>query len=120
MLAKPLANGDVSVVLFNKGDTAQTSPPTAATIGLPSRGAPFQLTDLVSKAASAGDGTISASLAPHSTVIYRVHPGGDKHLPIHTAATISSATARRRGTREGERFVQPTTATSTRSSPLSR
>jgi len=91
VLAKPLANGDVSVVLFNKGDTAQTVTTTASAVGLPAGGAPFQLTDLVSKAKSASDGAISAALAPHATVIYRVHPGGDKHIPIHTAATISSA-----------------------------
>ncbi|WP_194910473.1 NEW3 domain-containing protein [Catenulispora rubra] len=91
VLAKPLANGDVSVVLFNKGDTAQTVTTDAATIGLRAGSAPFQLTDLVSKAKSASDGAISASLAPHATVIYRVHSRGDKHLPIHTAATISGA-----------------------------
>ena len=91
VLAKPLADGDVSVVLFNKGDTAQTVTTNAATVGLRAGSAPFQLTDLVSKATSASDGTISAALAPHATVIYRVHAGGDKHLPIHTAATISGA-----------------------------
>jgi alpha-galactosidase len=91
VLAKPLADGDVSVVLFNKGDTAQTVTTTASAIGLPGSGAPFRLTDLVSKATSASDGTISAALAPHATVIYRVHAGGDKHLPIHTSATISGA-----------------------------
>ena len=91
VLAKPLANGDVSVVLFNKGDTAQTVTTTAATIGLPAGGAPFQLTDLVTKARTASDGTISAALAPHATTIYRVHAGGDKHLPIATAATVSGA-----------------------------
>ncbi|NUR32353.1 MAG: hypothetical protein HOV83_41985 [Catenulispora sp.] len=91
VLAKPLAGGDVAVVLFNKGDTAQTVSTTAAAVGLPAGGAPFQVTDLVSKARTASDGVFSAALAPHATVIYRVHPGGDKHLPIAATASIRTA-----------------------------
>ncbi|NUP53234.1 MAG: hypothetical protein HOW97_38825 [Catenulispora sp.] len=91
VLAKPLAGGDVSVVLFNKGDTAQTVTTTAATVGLPADGAPFQLTDLVTKAKTASAGPISAALPPHATTIYRIHPRADKHLPIAATATISTA-----------------------------
>ena len=91
VLAKPLADGDVSVVLFNKGDTARTVNTMAAAVGLPADGAPFALTDLVSKARSVSSGAISAALAPHATAIYRVHRGGDKHLPIAAAAAIGTA-----------------------------
>ena len=91
VLAKPLANGDVSVVLFNKGDTALTVSTTAAAAGLPS-GAPYQLTDLVTGKRTADDGVIAASLAPHSTVIYRVHAGGDTHLAPATVASLAAGT----------------------------
>jgi alpha-galactosidase len=91
VLAKPLANGDVSVVLFNKGDTAQTVTTTAAAIGLPA-GAPYQLTDLVTGRRTADDGVIAASLAPHATAIYRVQAGGDKHLAPATVASIAGGT----------------------------
>jgi len=88
VLTKPLANGDASVVLLNKGDTAQTVTTSAATIGLPT-GAPYQLTDLVSGRQTASDGVIAAALAPHATVIYRVHRSGDKHLPSATVAAVT-------------------------------
>ncbi|GAA1983955.1 NPCBM/NEW2 domain-containing protein [Catenulispora subtropica] len=91
VLAKPLAGGDVSVVLFNKGDTAQTVSTTAAAVGLPGGGAPFQVTDLVNKTQTASDGVFSAALAPHATAIYRVHAGGDKHLPIAASASVGTA-----------------------------
>jgi hypothetical protein len=87
VLAKPLANGDVAAVLFNRGDTARTFTTTASALGLPS-GAPYQLTDLVSKQKTVSDGIISASLAPHATVIYRIHPGGNPNLPPSTAASV--------------------------------
>lgn len=87
VLAKPLANGDEAVVLLNRGDTARTITTTAATVGLPS-GAPYQLTDLVSGRQTVSDGVISASLAPHATVIYRIHTRGNPNLPPSTAASI--------------------------------
>ena len=88
VLAKPLANGDVSVVLFNKGNTAQTVSTTAANIGLPA-GAPYQLTNLVTGQRTADDGIISAALAPHATAIFRVHRGAAANLPPATAAFVS-------------------------------
>ncbi len=72
VLARPLANGDVSVVLFNKGDTAQTITTTAANVGLTS-GYPYQLTDLVTKRRYSSAGVIAANVPAHGTVIYRVH-----------------------------------------------
>ncbi|MFC9331571.1 glycoside hydrolase family 27 protein [Kitasatospora sp. NPDC057015] len=69
VLSKPLANGDRAVVLFNKGDTAQTISTTTATIGL--SGA-RDITDLVTKTRNRTSGTISAGVPAHGTVIYRV------------------------------------------------
>ncbi|GAA5196408.1 hypothetical protein GCM10023322_65280 [Rugosimonospora acidiphila] len=89
VLAKPLSGGDVSVVLFNKADHAQTISTTGATVGL-SQGGPFQLTDLVSKQETSSTGTIAASVPSHGTVIYRVHPGAPKKLAPAGHATIDA------------------------------
>jgi len=91
VLAKPLANGDVSVVLFNKADSAQTISTTAGTVGL-SNGSPFGLTDLVTGAQTASNGIIAADVAPHGTVIYRVHPNASKHIAPAAHLTVSSGT----------------------------
>jgi len=91
VLAKPLANGDVSVVLFNKGDTAQSITTTAAAVGLPA-GSPYELTDLVSKQKTSTAGIIAATVAPHGTVIYRVHPNAPKKLAPSVAVFLSSGT----------------------------
>jgi alpha-galactosidase len=88
VLAKPLSNGDVSVVLFNKGETAQTISTTAANVGLDG-GVPYLLTDLVSKARTSTAGTIAANVPPHGTVIYRVHPYGPKNLVPAGVTTVS-------------------------------
>jgi alpha-galactosidase len=72
VLAKPLADGDVSVVLFNKADHAQTISTTASTVGL-GGGGPVELTDLVTKQSSSSSGAIAANVPSHGTVIYRVH-----------------------------------------------
>ncbi|MBN9620989.1 MAG: alpha-galactosidase [Actinobacteria bacterium] len=73
VLAKPLAGGDVAVVLFNKSAAAQTIATTTNTVGLYG-GAPYRLTDLVTGAQTATNGIIAADVAPHGTVMYRVHP----------------------------------------------
>ncbi|MFR0359212.1 glycoside hydrolase family 27 protein [Streptomyces sediminimaris] len=74
VLAKPLANGDVSVALFNETGSTATITTTAAAIG--KTGAPsYTLTDLWSGASSGTSGTISASVPAHGTVMYRVAGG---------------------------------------------
>ncbi|MDQ2846601.1 MAG: glycoside hydrolase family 27 protein, partial [Actinomycetota bacterium] len=60
ILNKPLANGDRSVVFYNKGETAQTLSIGARTLGL--TGSRFQLKDLVSKTVTVSGGTISANV----------------------------------------------------------
>jgi alpha-galactosidase len=82
VLAKPLANGDVSVVLFNETAAAATISTTAAAIGKSGAG-PYALTDLWSKATSSTTGAISASVPAHGVVMYRVS-GGTTTEPTST------------------------------------
>jgi alpha-galactosidase len=89
VLAKPLADGDVSVVLFNKGDSAQTISTTASRAGLRG-GGPYRLTDLVTGKRTATTGTIAASVAPHATVMYRVHRGVDNDVPPATPVYMTA------------------------------
>jgi hypothetical protein len=90
VLAKPLAGGDVAVTLFNEGDTAATMSTSAAAIGLPARAAVYTLTNLWSKQVTETGGAISAFVAPHQTVMYRVAaPRSGRQL----AAALASAPA---------------------------
>ena len=76
VLTKPLANGDVSVALFNETGSAATISTTAAAIG--KTGAPsYTLTDLWSGGTSTTSGAISASVPAHGTVMYRVSGGSN-------------------------------------------
>jgi alpha-galactosidase len=85
VLAKPLANGDVSVVVFNETGSAATITTTAAAIGKTGASS-YTLTNLWTGAASTTSGTISASVPAHGTVMYRVaggttgtNPSGEIH-----------------------------------------
>jgi hypothetical protein len=91
VLAKPLSNGDVAVVLFNKGDKAQTISTTAANVGLGS-GAPLRLTDLVSKQRTESSGVIASNVPAHGTVIYRVHPYSTDQLPVAASVSMAAGT----------------------------
>jgi alpha-galactosidase len=71
VLAKPLANGDVSVALFNETGSAATISTTAAAIGK-SGASSYTLTNLWTGATSTTSGAISASVPAHGTVMYRV------------------------------------------------
>ncbi len=74
VLAKPLANGDVAVVLFNETGSTATISATAAAIGK-SGAASYTLTNLWTGATSTTTSTISASVPAHGTVMYRVAGG---------------------------------------------
>ncbi len=91
VLAKPLSDGDVSVVLFNKGASAQTIATTAALAGLPT-GGPYQLTDLASGQRTVTTGTIAANVRPHATVMFRVHPHAPKGLAPASVLYLSAGT----------------------------
>jgi alpha-galactosidase len=74
VLAKPLANGDVAVALFNENSSAATITTSASAIGKTGASS-YTLTDLWSGATSTTSGTISASVPAHGTVMYRVAGG---------------------------------------------
>ena len=75
VLAKPLANGDVSVALFNENSSAATISTTASAIGKTGSSS-YTLTNLWTGGTSTTSGTISASVPADSTVMYRVSGGG--------------------------------------------
>ncbi len=74
VLAKPLANGDVSVALFNETGSTATITTSAAAVGK-SGASSYALTNLWSGATSTTSGTISATVPAHGTVMYRVAGG---------------------------------------------
>jgi alpha-galactosidase len=71
VLAKPLADGDVSVVLFNEGSTPAVISTTAGAAGLPADSV-YTLDNLWTHRVTETAGAISAYVAPHQTVMYRV------------------------------------------------
>ncbi len=79
VLAKPLANGDVAVALFNQGSSTTTVSTTAAAVG--KSGSSFTLRDAWTDATSSSSGAISASVPAHGTVVYRVSGGGTTTPP---------------------------------------
>jgi alpha-galactosidase len=92
VLAKPLANGDIAVALYNETDATATITTSASAIGMPSA-ASYTLKDLWSKASRTTTGTISASVPAHGTVLYRVSRAGapgNRHEAEN--ATISQGT----------------------------
>jgi alpha-galactosidase len=74
VLAKPLANGDVAVALFNETGSTATISTTAGAIGKTGASS-YTLTNLWTGATSTTTGTISASVPAHGTVMYRVAGG---------------------------------------------
>jgi alpha-galactosidase len=94
VFAKPLANGDVALALFNEGDTAATISTTASQAGLPKPQGAYVMRDLWSKKITETAGTIAAQVPAHGTVLYRVSTGGgwDAYPPA-TAVSPSVAPA---------------------------
>jgi alpha-galactosidase len=74
VLAKPLANGDVSVALFNETGSTATISTTAAAIGKTGSSS-YTLTNLWTGATSTTTAAISASVPSHGTVMLRVSGG---------------------------------------------
>jgi alpha-galactosidase len=71
VLAKPLANGDVAVVLYNKGNVEKKIATTATLVGLKG-GSPLRIKNLVSGAVTISSDAIGATVPPHGSVIYRI------------------------------------------------
>jgi alpha-galactosidase len=94
VFAKPLANGDVAVALFNEGDTAATISTSANQVGLGKPQGAYTLTDLWSKQVTESAGTIAAQVPAHGTVMYRVHNAGNwDSYPPSTAVSVDVAPA---------------------------
>ncbi|GLZ58547.1 MULTISPECIES: glycoside hydrolase family 27 protein [Micromonospora] len=93
VLAKRLANGDVAVALFNQGGSTTTISTTAAAIG--KSGSSFTLVDAWTGGTSSSNGTISASVPAHGTVVYRVSGGGTTTPPPTTSSAYASAASGR-------------------------
>ncbi|MGC0313850.1 glycoside hydrolase family 27 protein [Kitasatospora acidiphila] len=80
VMAKPLANGDVAVALFNENSAAATISTSAPAIGK-TGAASYTLTDLWSGATGRTTGAISATVPGHGTVMYRVAGGSSGPIP---------------------------------------
>jgi alpha-galactosidase len=73
VLAKPLADGDRAVLLFNETNTPSVISTSAGQVGLPA--APvYVLRDLWRHVANETAGTISADVPAHAVAMYRVTP----------------------------------------------
>ncbi|HEY3502989.1 MAG TPA: NPCBM/NEW2 domain-containing protein [Actinocatenispora sp.] len=90
VFAKPLANGDVAVALYNESDTAATISTTAAAAGVP-KAAAYTLRDVWQHATTESAGTIAASVPAHGTAIYRVAASGN--WSAYPPAVTAGATA---------------------------
>jgi alpha-galactosidase len=94
VFAKPLADGDVAVALYNSGDTAATMSTTASQVGLPSARGAYALTDLWTKKVTESAGAIRAQVPAHGTVLYRVRATGDwDAYPPATVVSVEVAPA---------------------------
>jgi alpha-galactosidase len=90
VLTKPLANGDVAVALFNETNSPATISTTAAAVGLP-KAAAYSVRDLWQHSTTESGGNLTATVAPHQTVMYRVSPGVDPEAaPPHTTVGLSA------------------------------
>nr|WP_137813592.1 NPCBM/NEW2 domain-containing protein [Gandjariella thermophila] len=89
VVAKPLANGDVAVGLFNAGEGTATISTTAAAIGL-GNAHRYRLQDLWSRSSRTTTGAISASVPAHGTVVYRVSRLGATPAPSAGTSQLSA------------------------------
>jgi len=94
IVAKPLANGDAAVLLVNTSSVPQQASTTAQAAGLPSTGA-YAVRDLWSNTTRESAGTITATVPPGSTVMYRVSPlnsgVGETAPATHVSVAVPAA-----------------------------
>ena len=86
--AKPLADGDRAVALFNETGATATISTSAAEIGFGGASS-YNLRDLWSKATRTTTGAISASVPSHGTVMYRVSKVGGQTPPPAGTSQLS-------------------------------
>jgi alpha-galactosidase len=92
VLTKPLANGDVSVVLFNENASAATISTTASAAGAPAASS-YKLTNLWSKVVTTTSGAISSAVPGHGVAMFRVSPGSGSS--VGTARQLVGASSNR-------------------------
>jgi alpha-galactosidase len=121
VFAKPLANGDVAVALFNAGDAAATMSATAAQVGL-GKAPAYGLKDLWSKRVTETAGNITAAVPAHGTVMYRVSARRDwASVAPATALSVSMPPAYPGGpviAKPGSASAATTTLTNTGRMPI--
>ena len=76
--AKPLADGSVAVALLNRGTGTRQISTTLAQVGLNSTSGSYR--ELWTGATGTTSGQLSASVAQHSVVLYKITPGGTVRL----------------------------------------
>jgi alpha-galactosidase len=86
--AKPLANGDSAVALFNESGATATISTTVSEIGMGGASS-YTLRDLWTKSSRSTTGAISASVPSHATVVYRVSKGELTPPPAGTSQLSS-------------------------------
>jgi alpha-galactosidase len=72
--ARPLADGSVAVALLNRSSTATVMTTSAAEVAAPAA-EHYAAQDLWAKTTTVTSGPLSARVAPHAAVIYRIQPG---------------------------------------------
>lgn len=91
ILAKPLANGDISVVLFNKGNTAANASISAHDAGFSISPRGYLLDNLWTHNVTETASVISANVPANGVVMYRVTPVSSAHRAAPaTALTVTS------------------------------
>jgi alpha-galactosidase len=92
VVAKPLADGDVAVLLANTGSAAQQVAANATTVGLGRAGA-YSVSDLWAGTTQETAGTISASVPAESALLLRVAPLSGPGVGQYAPLTALSASA---------------------------
>jgi alpha-galactosidase len=92
VLTKPLANGDVSVVLFNENSSAATISTTASAAGAAAASS-YKLTNLWSNVVTTTSGAISSVVPGHGVAMFRVSPGSGSS--VGTARQLVGASSNR-------------------------
>lgn len=89
---KPLANGDRAVALLNRGTTPLTITTNATAIGI-GHASSYLLRDVWAHQTTETAGQISATVAPHSAMLYHVSMGYGNDVPPATSLSVPSVPA---------------------------
>jgi alpha-galactosidase len=95
VVAKPLANGDVAVLLANSSSAPQQATTTASAVGLGSAPA-YTATDLWAHATRETAGTIAATVPPESAMLLQVAPlrgPASRYAPLTDVSVIPDVPA---------------------------